>query len=381
MIYLDHAATSMNKPQAVYDAVLYAMKHAGNASRGSHAAALTSMRIIYAARKETAALFGLVNPEQVVFTANATESLNTAIKGVFTARDHVITTALEHNSVLRPLYELRAGGLDLTIIKADSRGNISYAEMEDAVKQNTKGIVCTHASNVTGNLMDLVKVGRICREHGLLFLVDAAQTAGIFPINMEEMHIDILCFTGHKSLLGPQGTGGICLREGVVIRPLKTGGSGIHTYDTGHPAFLPDALEAGTINVHGIAGLLAGIQYIQQQDASALLKKELEFMHQFYQGIKDRKGIHVYGDFKKNPRAPIVTFNINGYDSAAVADELNVRFQIAVRSGAHCAPLIHECLETRRQGAVRFSFSHSNTAAEVQAAIQAVRMLATEEAE
>lgn len=379
MIYFDHAATTINKPECVLDAVYQAMKNAGNASRGSHHAALSSIRMIYDTREMISGMFGLSKPEQTVFTSNATESLNMAIKGSFSPGDHVITTSLEHNSVLRPLYELEDKGLLLTILKADESGNISYEEMEDAVNPNTKGIVCTHGSNLTGNLLDLKRIGKICSKHQLRFIVDASQTAGLFPIDMMDMQIDILCFTGHKSLLGPQGTGGLCLKEHIKLPPYKTGGSGIHTFDKKHPDTMPEALEAGTLNAHGIAGLQAGIKYLKVQGPEKLLDKELMLMHQFFQGVNEVPAVKIYGDFSKKIRAPIVTINIGDYDSSTVADELSVRFDIAVRAGAHCAPLMHECLHTKAQGAVRFSFSHSNTEKEVAQAVRAVQTLATED--
>ncbi|MFP3155495.1 aminotransferase class V-fold PLP-dependent enzyme [Lachnospiraceae bacterium ZAX-1] len=379
MIYFDNAATTMQKPTAVAQAVYQAILTGGNASRGAHEASLNSMRIIYSTREQIANLFGLNNPERVAFTANATESLNTAIAGSFSPGDHVITTAIEHNSVLRPLYRLEEQGITLTIIKADELGNISYDEIEQAIRHNTAGIVCTHASNVTGNVVDISKIGLICKSHNLRFIVDAAQTAGMIPINMAKMHIDILCFTGHKSMLGPQGTGGICVSEGAFIPPLKVGGSGISSYSKTHPLNMPAALEAGTQNSHGIAGLHAGLSYILKQGQKVLLQKEQTLMNQFYHAVKAIPNIKLYGDFTKEVRAPIVSLNIGDYDSSQVADELMTRFQIAVRAGAHCAPLMHKSLKTDTQGAVRFSFSHFNTDREIESGIKALYLLATED--
>ena len=215
MIYLDNGATTFHKPESVIQAVADAMRCMGNSGRGSHEASLKASRIIYDTRAMLAAMFGLRDPSRVAFTANSTESLNMAIQGLFSPGDHVITTALEHNSVLRPLYRLREQGVELTIVRADRQGNIRYEDIREAVKPSTKGVVCTHGSNLTGNLVDIGRVGKICAEAGILLVVDASQTAGVFDIDMEAMGIDVLCFTGHKSLLGPQGTGGICVREGV----------------------------------------------------------------------------------------------------------------------------------------------------------------------
>ena len=230
MIYFDNAATTMHKPQCVIDAVCGAMKTLGNSGRAVHGHAFDASRTIYAAREKVARLFGCPLPRNVVFTCNATEALNTAIFGSFQPGDHIISTDLEHNSVLRPLYALQRQGVAVDFLPADRQGCIRYEDFAKYVKPNTRAVVCTHASNLTGNLLDLQKIGDFCRENGLLFLVDASQTAGVFPIHMEKMHIDILCFTGHKSLLGPQGTGGMCLREGVSVRPLKCGGTGVQTY-------------------------------------------------------------------------------------------------------------------------------------------------------
>ena len=230
MIYLDNAATSYQKPEAVYQAVQEAMHHMGNSGRGAHGASLDASRQIYSARELLAELFHAGDPSRVAFTANSTESLNMAVFGLFGPGDHIITTMLEHNSVLRPLYLLEEAGLELTILPADQNGCICYEDIEKVIRPNTKGIICTHASNLTGNMVDIGWIGRFCRKIGLLFVVDASQTAGVFDINMEEMGIDVLCFTGHKGLLGPQGTGGICVRQGVAVRPLIVGGSGVHSY-------------------------------------------------------------------------------------------------------------------------------------------------------
>ena len=228
-------------------------------------------------------------------------------------------------------------------------------------------------------MIDIKRVGEIAKKHGLLFVVDASQTAGVYPIDVQEMHIDILCFTGHKSLLGPQGTGGMYVREGVKVRPLKTGGSGVQTYHKKHPAEMPTALEAGTLNGHGIAGLHASLSYLKTEGIEKIRKRELEHMWKFYRGVKNIPGVKVYGDFDTENRCPIVTLNIGEYDSSEVSDELLVTYGISTRPGAHCAPLMHEALGTVEQGAVRFSFSHYNTEEEVETAIRAIEELAEEE--
>lgn len=376
MIYMDNAATTLQKPECVAKAVVNAMNSFGNAGRGLNDASMGASRVVYDTREKLCRLFHGENPKQFAFTSNATESLNTAIQGLIGPGDHVITTMLEHNSVLRPLYEREAAGVELTILKCDTYGNISYEEIEAAIRENTKAIVCTHGSNLTGNLTDIGRIGAIAKKHGILLIADASQTAGLIPIDVQEMQIDVLCFTGHKGLYGPQGTGGIYVRPGVEIKPLKRGGSGIETYNKNHPAQMPTALEAGTLNSHGIAGLNAALTYIEETGVEYIYRLALERMWQFYEGVRDIQGVKVYGDFSVKERAPIVSLNIGNFDSAEVSDELLTEYGIATRAGGHCAPLMHEALGNVEQGAVRFSFSHFNTQEEVEKAISAIRELA-----
>ena len=376
MIYMDNAATTLQKPGEVKEAVMKAFDSMGNAGRGGTQAALDASRMIYETREKLADLFGAESANRIAFTANSTESLNIALKGLFCPGDHVITTVLEHNSVLRPLYWCQEQGVELTILDCDEKGNISYEEMESAVKDNTKAIVCTHASNLTGNMIDLEQVGKITEDHQILFVVDASQTAGVYPIDVQKLGIDVLCFTGHKGLLGPQGTGGLYVKTGVEIRPLLCGGSGVDTYNPHHPSEMPTALEAGTLNGHGIAGLGAAISYLQRTGLDQIRERELSLMRRFYEGISQIPEVKIYGDFSTDKRAAIVTFNLGDYDSSEVSDELNEEYGIATRPGAHCAPLMHKALGTVEQGAVRFSFSHYNTEEEVDTAIKAVRELA-----
>lgn len=379
MIYLDNAATTMRKPKQVIEAVVEAMTSLGNAGRGANEASLSAARVIYDTREKLCRFFGGENPRQIVFTNNSTESLNIAVKGLLDPGDHVITTMLEHNSVLRPLYEMEEKGVSLTIIKADKQGRFSLDEMERAVRPETKMIVCTNGSNLTGNHIDIGRVGEMARRHGLLFVVDASQTAGVFPIDVQKMNVDVLCFTGHKGLLGPQGTGGMYVREGLKIRPLKSGGSGVQTYSKTHPKEMPTALEAGTLNGHGIAGLGAAVDYIEKTGIDTIRLREQELMWRFYEGVKEIPGVTIYGDFSSKERCAIVALNIGDYDSSEVSDALLTEYQISTRPGGHCAPLMHEALGTVEQGAVRFSFAHYNTEEEVDLAIQAVRELAKEE--
>lgn len=375
MIYFDNASTTLHKPHEVIEAVVHAMTTAGNASRGTHTGSLAASRTVYETRKKIADFFHCSRADHVIFTSNSTEALNIAICGTLGKGDHIISTDLEHNSVLRPLYHLEEQGASLTFLSANKRGCIDYDDFKRSIKPNTKAIVCTHASNLTGNVLDIERIGRIAKAHNLLFIVDASQSAGCIEINMETMNIDILCFTGHKGLLGPQGTGGLCIHESVEIRPFKHGGSGIHSYEKGQPQAYPARLEAGTLNSHGIAGLCAAINYINTITIPVIAQKEQELLWHFYKGICNIPEIHIYGDFDTKERAAILSLNIEGYDSGTVSDLLSQEYDIATRPGAHCAPRMHQALGTTETGAVRFSFSSFNTMEEVETAIQALKEL------
>lgn len=375
MIYFDNAATTLHKPHEVIEAVVHAMTTAGNASRGTHTGSLAASRTVYETRKKIADFFHCSRADHVIFTSNSTEALNIAICGTLGKGDHIISTDLEHNSVLRPLYHLEEQGASLTFLSANKKGCIDYDDFKRSIKPNTKAIVCTHASNLTGNVLDIERIGRVAKAHNLLFIVDASQSAGCIEINMETMNIDILCFTGHKGLLGPQGTGGLCIHESVEIRPFKHGGSGIHSYEKGQPQAYPARLEAGTLNSHGIAGLCVAINYINTITIPVIAKKEQELLWHFYKGICNIPEIHIYGDFDTKERAAILSLNIEGYDSGTVSDLLSQEYDIATRPGAHCAPRMHQALGTTETGAVRFSFSSFNTMEEVETAIQALKEL------
>lgn len=377
MIYLDNAATTLHKPPQVMEAVLHAMITMGNAARGAHGGALEASRTVFGTREKLARLFSCRRADHVVFTANSTEALNIAINGTIHRGDHVISTDCEHNSVLRPLYRLEEErGVELDFVPADRQGRVDYSDFERLMRPNTRAVVCTHCSNLTGNIMDLEHISDIAHRHGALLLVDASQTAGTVPIHMEALGVDVLCFTGHKGLMGPQGTGGLCIRPGVEIAPWKVGGSGVHSYDRHHPMEYPTRLEAGTLNSHGIAGLSAALDVILERGVEDIQRAEHALMQRFYEGVRDISGITVYGDFSVPERCAIVALNIRDYDSSAVSDELTVTYGIATRPGAHCAPRMHKALGTTEQGAVRFSFSFYNTEQEVDAAIAAVRAIA-----
>ena len=378
MIYLDNAATTLRKPPQVEQAVLDAMRTAGNPGRGAHEPTLHASRLVYAARCAMAKLLHAPDPSCIAFAANATEALNIALGGLFAPGDHIITTVCEHNSVLRPLYRLREQGLQFSFAGVDERGRLQYDDWDKLVQPNTKALVVTGASNVTGNGIDLARAADFAHRHGLALIVDAAQTAGAQPIDVQQLGIDALCFTGHKALLGPQGTGGAYVRPGLRVAPLLVGGSGVHSFDETHPLQMPTALEAGTLNVHGLAGLCAGVQWLLEQGVENLAAREAALARLFYEQVRKAPGVTVYGDMTMQPRAPIVALNIGQEDSARVADILWEDYGVCVRAGAHCAPLMHKALGTVEQGVVRFSFSHFNTEQEVQRAAQAVCALARE---
>ncbi len=378
MIYLDSAATSLHKPDSVAEAVANAIRTAGNAARGAHDVSLGAARTVYETRVKLARLFGCPRADHIVFTCNSTEALNIAIYGLLAPGERAVTTDLEHNSVLRPLYDLAERGLDLAFVPADRNGCVDYADFERLVTPGTKAVVCTHASNLTGYVLDVRRIAAIAHAAGALLVVDASQSAGVLPIDMTALGIDVLCFTGHKGLLGPQGTGGLAIRPGVEIRPFKRGGSGVRSYDRRQPDPYPTRLEAGTLNAHGIAGLGAALDYILAEGVERLYAREHGAMTRFLEGVRAIPGVTIYGDFTQDSRAAIVPLNIGDLDSAEAADILATDYAIATRAGAHCAPRIHAALGTTGRGAVRFSFSPFTTADEVDSAIRAVREITTE---
>lgn len=373
MIYFDNAATTKYKPKQVIDAVVFALENYGNSSRGVYGESLSADRVIYETRKKIAKMFNVGNARQVCFSKNSTESLNIAINGIISGNDHVITTVTEHNSVLRPLNYLKEKGTFIDYVRVDENGVLKISEIENLIRPNTKAIVLNHASNVTGNIVDLKQVGKICKKYKLIFIVDASQTAGAFEINMNEMNIDALCFTGHKSMYGPQGVGCLLVKDNIYIRPFIVGGSGTHSYDEFQPDKMPTRLEAGTLNSHGIAGLNASIDYILENKMENLTKKAIDIAKYFYEEVKKIDGVKIYGDFSSEYRSPIVSINLKDMDSSEVSSILSSEYEISTRPGVHCAPLIHKAMGTVEQGMVRFSFSHTNSYEEVDVAINAIK--------
>lgn len=377
MIYLDNAATTMHKPQTVIGAVTQAMCSLGNAGRGATSGALDAARTIHGCRAKLARLLGCPRADHVCFAPNSTAALNTAINGVVRPGDRVVTTVLEHNSVLRPLNRLAAErGVTVEHAGCDANGALDYDELGRLVTPGTRAVVVTHASNVTGNAVDIARVAAIAHAAGALLIVDASQSAGAMHVDMRAMGLDVVCFTGHKGLMGPQGTGGLAVAEGVDVAPWAMGGTGVHSFDALQPLEWPTRLEAGTLNGHGIAGLSAGLDFIEAQGGvEAIAAHERALAERFLAGVREIPGIALYGAFDQPVRSAIVSLNVGDIDSAEISDALMQGWGIATRPGAHCAPLMHRALGTERQGIVRFSFGYFNTDEEVDTAIEALRDL------
>ncbi len=379
MIYFDNAATTMMKPPAVAQAVARAIGEFGGVGRGVHAASLDAGMQVFQARTRIAQLLGAPSAKRVAFTLNVTESLNLAVAGLLHEGDHAITTAASHNSVLRPLYRKQdEEGVGLDILPVAPDASIDYEAYERLFRPNTRLVVATHASNLTGDVYDVARMAAIAHDHGALFVLDAAQTAGSVPTDMGALGVDILCFTGHKSLFGPQGTGGLCIAEGVDVPALKEGGTGMHSYDRRQPDFYPEHLEAGTLNGHGIAGLSAGVAFIQEVGVEEIHRKTLVLADRFEEAVAGIDGVAIYGGHGGVDRTGIVTLNIGDVDSGVVSDLLNSAYGICTRAGAHCAPLMHQALGTEAPGAVRFSFGYFNTEEEIDEGIRAVREIAAD---
>ena len=378
MIYLDNAATTMHKPQTVIDAVTQAMCSLGNAGRGATSGALDAARTIHGCRAKLARLLGCPRADHVCFTPNSTAALNTVINGVVRPGDRVVTTVLEHNSVLRPLNRLAVEqGVTVEYAGCDANGVLDYDELEQLVTPGTRAVVVTHASNVTGNSVDVARVAAVAHAAGALVIVDASQSAGTAKIDMDTMGLDVVCFTGHKGLMGPQGTGGLAVAEGIDVAPWAMGGTGVHSFNALQPLEWPTRLEAGTLNGHGIAGLSAGLDFIEAQGGvEAIAAHERALADRFLAGVREIPGIALYGAFDQPVRSAIVSLNVGDIDSAEISDALMQGWGIATRPGAHCAPLMHRALGTERQGVVRFSFGYFNTEEEVDTAIDAFRDLA-----
>ncbi len=377
MIYLDNAATTMHKPQEVLDAVCAAMRSFGGPGRGSHKAALDASMAVFGARQAVSDLLGAWGPASVSFAMNATMALNIAIDGLLRDGCSALTTQASHNSVLRPLFRARdERACEVRVAPIRPDGSLDWEAYERAL-DGVSLVAVTHASNVTGDVYDVERMARAAHDAGALFILDAAQTAGALPFRVQDIGADVVCFTGHKSLYGPQGTGGLCVRPGLDVVPLVEGGSGVHSFNERHPRFMPEALEAGTANAHGLAGLSAGCTWLAGQGLQSAHAHIDDLVKSFLAGASGIEGVRILGG-GSGARCGIVAVNIGEVDSGLIADELSQRFGICVRPGAHCAPLMHRALGTEHQGVVRFSFGAMNEPADVDAALAALRELAAE---
>jgi cysteine desulfurase family protein len=379
VIYLDNAASSWPKPDATWQAMEHFMRSVGaNPGRSGHQLSIEAGRIIIEAREALAELFGIDDPLRIVFTRNATESLNLVIYGMLQPGDHCITTSMEHNSVMRPLRALEKKGVELTIIPCPLHGELDPRGIEKAIKKNTRLIVTTHASNIVGTLMPISEVGEIAHAHGIPYCIDAAQTAGAVPIDVEAMKIDLLAFTGHKSLYGPQGTGGLYIREGLEgkLEPLMRGGTGSRSESQEQPDFMPDKYESGTPNTVGIAGLGAGVRFCLAQGVAHIREKEEGLTSILIEGLGSIPGVIVHGCGDAKRQVAICSFNISDQSPSEITMELDEEFSIMSRPGLHCAPIAHQTIGTSPEGTVRLSAGYFTTEEEVAVAIKAVEKIA-----
>jgi cysteine desulfurase family protein len=379
MIYFDHAATSWPKPDPVPAAMeRFLREHGANPGRSGHALSIQAGRVVYEARERVARLVGLDDPLAVVFTKNATEALNLALLGLLEPGDHVITSVMQHNSVLRPLSHLEGRGVSVTRLACAADGTLDPDDVARALSSRTRLIVLSHASNVVGTLCPPDAIGRLAREHGVLFCLDAAQTAGAIPIDLGAMNVDLLAFTGHKSLCGPQGTGGLCLGERARgrLRPLVYGGTGSASDSDVQPDFLPDCFEAGTLNAVGLAGLAAGLEFVEARSLEVLRQHERALTARLLEGLQDVPGVRVFGPRDADRQTAVVSFNLQGHSCSEVASALEERAEVCCRAGLHCAPLAHRQLGTFPEGTVRFSLGPFNHDAEIATALAALGELA-----
>lgn len=379
MYYLDNAATSFPKPVEVYDRMnLFIREACANPGRSSHEMARNSAAEVMKTREVAACLFNIDNPLRIGFTANATYALNMAIQGVLKKGDHVITTAMDHNSVLRPLYELkRKGVIDYTVIMPyNSYGTIDAFAVSKAVRANTRLIVLTASSNVTGTIMPYEEIGEIARKKGIIYLIDGAQGAGVLPFDVKTMNISMLAFPGHKGLMGPQGTGGLYVREDITLSPIIQGGTGSRSFETVQPLFMPDIIECGTLNTPGIVGLGAGIEFIFKLGTDAILKRKEMLLGRLYEGLAVHKKIKLYSTAENHRNSGIIALIINGMDSSEIANLLDSKYHIAARPGFHCAPLAHKALGTEKTGLLRLSLGYFNTPEEIQYTIDSIKEIA-----
>ncbi len=379
LVYLDNAATSFPKPPQVMEAMRHFTECVGaNPGRSGHRLSIEAGRVLLEAREQIAALINAPDPLEIVLTKNATEGLNTALLGTLTEGDEVITTSMEHNSVARPLKYLERCGVRTTVVRADERGFLDPEALSSAVTAATKAIVMTHASNVTGTIMPIAEVGAICGERDLLFIVDAAQTGGALPIDVQSSGIDLLALTGHKSLLGPQGTGALYVRQGLAVEPRSFGGTGSSSESDRQPDFLPDSLESGTANTVGAAGLAAGVRFVRSEGIEAIRSHEVRLSQALLDGLASIEGVRLWGPDSAEERTPIIAFTVDGMASDEVGFLLDQRYGVLVRVGLQCSPWSHRTIGSFPEGTIRASCGYFTTLEDCARTIEALREVVSE---
>lgn len=373
MIYLDNAATTFPKPQNVYDSVDDCIKnYCANPGRGTHNLSIKCESKIFDCRERLSILLNIENPLNIIFTSNATDSLNIAIKGVLKSGDHAITTMIEHNSVLRPLYSLKNFNIETTIIPVNSLGYLNITDIKKSIRKNTKAIIINHGSNVIGTIQNLEAIGAIAKSYGILFIVDASQTIGFYDINVKKMNINLLAFPGHKSLFGLQGTGGLYISDNVEISTLKEGGTGSNSESMIQPNFLPDKMESGTLNTPGIISLNEGLKFIFSNGINNIRNHEISLLEYLTLELKKLSFVKIYGETNSKLKAPVLSFNIDNHDSSEVGRYLN-SLDIYLRTSYHCSPLIHKIIGTERIGTVRVSPGYFNTFNDIETFIYSIK--------
>ena len=376
MIYLDNAATTFPKPESVYDEMMDCMKnYCANPGRAGHRLAMKAAREIYETRDSLAKLLNVDNPMNIIFTNNATESINLAIKGFIKEGEHIITTSMEHNSVIRPIKALEKYNIEHTIVKCEKDGSLDTKKLEEAIKENTKLIVTTHASNVCGTLIDIEAIGNLAKQRNITYLVDASQTVGVYDIDLKTMNIDMLAAPGHKGLLGPQGTGILYIRDNIKLNEMIQGGTGSNSEDLHQPEIYPDKYESGTHNTPGIVGLGAGVRFILKEGIENIRKHEEELCKYMLEELKKIEEVEIYGVDDSTKRAAVISINISDMDSGEVTYLLDSEYDIATRSGIHCSPLAHETMGTLETGTVRFSMGYFNTKYDINNTIAALKKI------
>ena len=377
-VYLDNASTTFPKPPQMIENMRFFVEEVGcNVNRGGYHDAYSASGTVLETRERLCSLFGFEDPKNVIFTPSITYALNYIIKGFLRPQDHVLVSSMEHNALMRPLVQMQDQGVVFDLIPCNDKGELSLSSVESMIKPNTKAILMLHSSNVCGTVMPIAEVGHICREHGIKFIVDSAQTAGVLPIDMKSMNVDVLAFTGHKGLLGPQGIGGFILTDEVAnsMSPLISGGTGSISYSEEQPSFLPDKFESGTMNLPGIYGLNASLKYIEDIGTERILSSERALITRLLDGLQTIDDIRLVGTESVDARTPICSVDFVGYDNAEISSALDEKYGIMTRCGLHCAPFAHKTLNTFPQGTVRFSVSHFNTDEEIDYAVNAVKQI------